>query len=553
MANIPADRVLEFSAAGAPVTDHPAQTYAPAVSRRGLFAGLALAAGAAASVVPVRRASAAPPVGAPIDIDPGAAIVRLVSRSTFGVNSAELARAAQLGYSGYLEEQLNPSGLDDSALESRIAVGVGTQGQSGYIAPLTTLVMTGQQLFDTAVVSNTATPRDELIDATILRAVYSKKQLLQRMVEFWGDHFSLPNSEEPLRQLRIAFDRDVIRPHALGSFPAMLTASATSAAMMDYLTNDQNRASSINENYAREIMELHTVGVSAGYTQDDIVKIARCFTGWTWWSASSSGVNRGTFRYDSTGHDTNAKVFSGSGVFPANWTIPSRFPTLGQQDGFDVINYLAAHPETAAYIAKKLCVKFLGPSVPQSVIDAVAQIYLNASNPMGIGDIKAMMRYILQPALVVASPMLYKRPFHLAVSSMRIAPTTIFSGSGIRSNLSSMGHLPFAWQEPDGYPDTTIYWSGLQLPRWNWAARLPTAGVSSTTMDVTSTVAGLLTGATTAAQVMNIIDQQVFLNEMPASERTRLLAYLPPSGAPSTTIRQETLGLALSAPGFQWY
>lgn len=548
-----ADR--EASMSQTPVdTGGSAVLEAVGMSRRRAFllAGLAGSIGAAMTTS-ARRAKASPPeVSA--DIDPNALLTRLVSRSSFGLTTASLARAVQLGYSGFLEEQLAPETLDNSAVETRIASGIGTVGQAGYVAPLATIAMTGEQLFDSTLVTSTSTPQNDLIDATIVRAILSPRQLYERMVEFWSDHFNIAMDDDPLRQLKVLDDRLVIRALALTTFPQLLRASAQSPAMMNYLNNDLNQASSINENYARELMELHTVGVNAGYSQDDVIKVARCLTGWTWYSGSTSTTSlRGTFRYNSGVHDVQAKAFLGSAVFPAGFTIPARSAASGQQDGIDIINFLANSSACASFIAGKLCRRFLGPSCPASVISKVAQTYLNPANPQGVGDIKAMLRVIFSPNVLADSPMLYKRPFHLMVSAIRTITTDLTTMSSMRSQLSGAGHLPFAWSPPDGYPENIEYWAGLQLPRWNYGASVATGGVSGVSMDITRTAAGLLTSATTATQIMDIIDATMFASQMSQTEKSRIRAYLPQTGTISTTFKQEAVGLAIASPGFQMY
>ena len=228
----------------------------------------------------------------------------LLNRITMGFSLEEHALAQGMGYEGYLEYQLDHLAIDDSALELRL--------QS-----LPTLTMTSKQLFDTFVAGggNQAVPVLELEQAATLRAIHSKRQLFERMVEFWSDHFNVDHVDGQVRVLKTADDRDVIRQHALGTFPALLRASAHSGAMLVYLDNYTNVASAPQENYSRELMELHTLSVSGPYTETDVKEVARCLTGWTIWRQNFP--NYGDFRFRLQDHDQGAKTVLGVFIPPA--------------------------------------------------------------------------------------------------------------------------------------------------------------------------------------------------------------------------------------------
>jgi uncharacterized protein (DUF1800 family) len=524
------------------------------VSRR---AALGLGAFAVAGTMLASRtrsgARAAPPE-IEADVDPGSLITKFVNRITFGANADELALANSLGFQGYLDYQLDHLNIDDSAVETRIASGVAANGSNPAIPALPTVNRSGTDLYDTTITTNQSVIATELMEATMVRAAFSRRQLYQRMVEFWSDHFNLDITLDNVNILKTLDDRLVVRPNALGTFPALLNASARSPAMMTYLNNDQNKNNSINENYAREVLELHTVGVTAGYSQDDIVKVARCLTGWDWYRGNDANTAlRGTFRYNSASHDTQAKQFLGSGVF-APMTIPARTAANGQQDFQDILDILAVHPKTALFVATKLCKRFIGDNCPQGIINAVRDTYLNPANPQGIGDIKAMLRTMLTPNNIYSAPLKYKRPFHLFISTIRaMGPLASINTTGtIRTQLTKAGHALFSWGPPDGYPDTTEYWSGLILPRWNWCASVAVNGVSGVTMNASGT-GGLLTSASTASAIMNVIDQTIFAGEMNPSEKARIQSFLPASGTITTTQKNDALGLAFSSPQFQWH
>jgi uncharacterized protein (DUF1800 family) len=542
-----------------------------AAVQRGAWRGLGAVVGAlAGTAAAAGRVAGAPPEVA-ADVDPGALMHTLVNRITFGFTQAELADANALGYDGYLERQLDHLNIpEDPALVARVSA-------------LATMSYTGEQLYDTTLVNNSATIVNDLTEATIVRAIYSKRQLFERMVEFWSDHFNIDITQEEGRYLKTLDDR-AVRQYALTTFGQLLNASARSPAMAQYLDNELSSNGSINENYAREVMELHTVGAEYLYSfpqaevQATIVAVARALTGWgrykgTFNDTTPGGTGtslRGTFFYNSgtlrnqvrigtttlSGvaagvHDTGSKTLGtifGAAVLPAG-----RSGAAGQQDGQDVLDMLAAHPATAAYIARKLCRRFLGEGVSQRTIDSVRDAYLNPGNAQGVGDIKAMLRVMLRPSNVANAFPRFKRPFHLFASAMRAVPTTITSTSTLRTRLTSAGHTQFAWTSPDGYPDTTDYWTGQVLPRWSFCASLATntsgnaTGISGVTVDDVA----FFSGATTPAAVMDKLNQALFGGLMPVGDKALIQATL--SATPTATQKRDAIGLALASPMFQWY
>lgn len=489
------------------------------LSRRGLlkgFTGRSTAWTGLATMGLAAQARSAPPEVSG-DVDPGSLLLKLVKRLTLGATNAELALANTLGYQGYLDYHLNAGAIvEDPTLDARLAA-------------LTTLTMTPQQLF--AV--NAGQVSNELIEAAIVRGVWSKRQLLERMVECWTDHFNIDIRNETDQFLKTVDDRDVIRPNALGRFPDLLRASAHSPAMLYYLGNNLNKVGKPNENYARELMELHSLGVDGGYTQTDVQEVARCFTGWGLYGSSTTDPNAGRFRYLASDHDNGSKVVLGHTIAAGG----------GMQDGETVLNILLAHPSTPKFVAKKICRCLLSESPSQSIIDAVAATYTATG-----GDIKAMIRTALAPNVLADAPPKYKRPFHMFVSAMRALPTAITSSSTLRSRLNAAGHVPFYWSTPDGYPDSLSYWVGLVIARWNFGAAIMANQISGVSVDAT----GFFTGVTTAAQVVAKLNDAIFLGEMPAADQARIKSYLLPDN-PSATKKNEAAGLAIGSPAFQWY
>lgn len=448
----------------------------------------------------------------------------LVNRLTMGWTPEEQALADSLGYANYLEYHLNYTAIDDSAIDARIAT-------------YTTLSMQPYQLIGLS----TSQLQTELTEAAILRSVFSKRQLYQRMVEFWTDHFNIDITKDNDKYLKTIDDRDVIRANALNTFPALLSASAHSPCMMEYLDNDTSVSGNANENYARELMELHTLSVNGGYTQTDVTEVARCLTGWQYYSSGyATQTLRWTFRFNSGQHDNGAKTVLGHAI-PAGSGI-NDMEGVGAPLG--VLKILTDHPSTANFIATKLCKWFYSYSPPQSLIDAVAATYTSTG-----GDIKAMIRTLFNTCDPAAAPLKYKRPYHHFVSALRATAAAVTTSSGIRTNLTSAGHLPFIWGPPDGYPDTLDAWVGLILPRWNFGASLLNGNISGSTVDVTAFFQGV---TATADAMADQINARLFGGAMPTADRNRVRDYLLPN-PPSATRQKEAIGLAIGSPGYQWY
>ena len=504
---------------------------APRASRRGLFKqlGAAAAAGilapavsraqppAAKSSRPLRANQVGLPQQLPGLIDPtsgwNSATLRLVNRITMGVTADELARAKRMGSGGYLEYQLNHEAIDDGPVEAFVA--------TKY--PL--LSQTPAQLYQ---VSQDLV-RAQLADAALYRAAFSRRQLFERMVELWTDHFNIYVPK--VGYLKIADDRDVIRKHALGKFPALLSASAHSPAMLAYLDNTLSRRTSPNQNYAREIMELHSMGVDGGYTQQDVAELARCFSGW-------SLAGRGDFAFIPGSHDFGAKTVLGRTIA----AMPTTAGAAGIQDGETMLTVLATHPSTARFISTKIAQWLLRYDPSPALITRVADVYTSTG-----GDIKAMIRAILTPEQLMDAPAKYKRPFHLAASALRVTAPTVNNLANVTRQLTTMGHPVFQWDPADGFPDSLEFWAGNVLPRWNFASALSNLNNADVRVDVAP-----LMRVATADAIVSQMDATFFGGKMTKRMREQLLAYLSP--APTSTARvRETVALALSSSSFQWY
>jgi hypothetical protein len=482
-------------------------------SRRALLGGLAAAA--ASALKEQARAARPDPPEIYADVDPGSLLIRLVQRITFGATQQELALANTMGYQGYLEYQLDPFLIDDAALGARLGV-------------LETLNMSYNEY---VALNNISRVIAEFTEATILRAVMSRRQLYERMIEFWNDHFNIYIRNDGNCYLNPIHDRLMIRPNAMGRFADLLLATAQSAAMLYYLNNDVSTASNPNENYARELMELHTLGTGSGFTQQDVSEVARCFTGWTWWRRDAGDLN-GSFRFDPSIHDDGEKIVLGHVI-----------PSAGIDEGLMVLDILASHPATASFIARKICRKFIGESCPRTTIDQVARVYSQTR-----GDVKAMLRAALLPNVLASSPPKYKRPFHMIVSALRALPVTINTTAGLHDHLDATGHRPFHWNTPDGYPDTLSYWQGHVIGRWNFGAALAQGHIAGVTVNH----AAFFQGLNTASAMADRINHRIFAGELPAVDVIDIGDYLRPD-PPTPTRQWEALGLAIGSPAFQWY
>ena len=472
------------------------------------------------SSTPLPTGSTPAPTALPVR-DEADLVLHTLRRTTFGPTAQELTDARQLGVEGWIEQQLAPSALDHSDLERRLA-------------DFDTLKLSPTELL--GLDQNGLVAR-ELIAATLTRQIFNPAQLYEGMVDFWTNHFNIHAFSQPVLFLKGQDDREVIRPHALGKFPDLLRASAQSPAMLVYLDNARSQQPSPNENYARELLELHSLGVDGGYTHTDIEAVARAFTGWTVGTFRRSGEQAGQFVYRPAWHDEYAKTALGQ-------QLPG-----GKADGDRVLEILAEHPSTARFVATKLCRRFVADAPPGSLVERVADSYLQNS-----GDIPAMLRTILYSEEFAASAGLkLKRPLDFAVSAIRVTNADGRLDRVFRIYLEALGQIPYGWPGPDGYPDYAAAWTSTSqsLHRWNLALTL---------------TSGLLPGISTqlpgpaysASELPNVIDElgQALLGTvLPEQARSILIEF---AGSQQGTdlpggiqLPDLLAGLVLCTPHFQ--
>ena len=381
------------------------------------------------------------PVGSydpPLSPDDHAILCRL----TYGPRLEDRRRMAEIGRLAWVEEQLSPETLADSSADLRLRTYPSLKMSAGDLFDLS------DKLFDE---QDRQTVPSELRQATLLRRVLSRRQVYERMVDFWTDHFNISVDKGDCCYLKTIDDREVIRQHAFGRFADLLSASAHSPAMLVYLDNQANQSGAPNENYAREVMELHTLGIDGGYSQQDVENLARCLTGWS----VKEHFWRGEFRFDRQRHDDNPKQVLGLTIEPQ-----------GQVEAERVLAQLADHPSTAVHLARKLAASFVADDPPAWLVDRTARAF-SASG----GDLRTTLRTLLLDGLSVMRPK-FKRPQDFVLSCLRQLQGQMEEPAALLEPLERMGHLPFAWPTPDGYPDLAEAWMTTLIPRWQFAGDL---------------------------------------------------------------------------------
>jgi uncharacterized protein (DUF1800 family) len=449
----------------------------------------------------------------------------VLNRIGYGGDAWSRARIQALGVEGYIEEQLAPETIDDSALETALA-------------QFPSLTQTFQEL--RANYSNNPVPPQqglgtigrELKQAKVLRAVMGRRQLAEVLVDFWLNHFNVAAGSSQRTRYDISpYDRITLRPNVLGTFEDLLLADARSPAMGDYLDNRRNRVNGLNENYAREVLELHTVSVNGPYTETDIPELARCFTGWREDYAAADG-----FQFVPAQHDQGAKTVMGV-------AIP---PNGGMQDGLTMIDFLAHHPSTAQFLARKLVIRFVSETPPQRLIDEAAGVFLGTG-----GDLRAVVRAILLSPEFLASPQYRhtkaKRPlvFYASLARALGANPTQINTNNLRNRIADMGENLYDAGPPTGYPDVSAFWfsPGTAVKRINDAEATSRGSYG---FAFTYPVSG-----GTSTQVIDALGSMLFMAPVSDATRGAAIGFLDVLPEPSATTRvQQAAAVLLSSPEF---
>ena len=453
--------------------------------RAGLITAVVIVAGLTASAAPSTRLSLP---ASPLTDDER--VLHVLNRLGYGPRPADVARVRAMGVAAYLEQQLDPSRLSTTAVTEALA---GYDVLNASTAQLVRDYPQPTQEMRRQVASGDMTRRElramlppgkrppmitaQLQAAAVTRAIVSDAQLEEALAAFWFNHFNVFSQKGAVRWMVPAYEREAIRPHVLGKFRDLVLATARHPAMLFYLDNwmstradltlprrpngNAARQMGLNENYARELMELHTLGVDGGYTQQDVTEVARCFTGWT--------IDRpregGSFIFRARAHDPGAKRVLGQ-------TIPAGG---GERDGERVIDLLVRHPSTARFISTKLARHFVADDPPAALVDRMAATFRSTG-----GDIRAVM------TTLVTSPEFWSRdayrakiktPFEVVVSAVRALDGRLDAtrgGAELAREVGRLGQPLYEAQPPTGYPDRAESWvnTGALLGRMNFALSL---------------------------------------------------------------------------------
>ncbi len=458
----------------------------------------------------------------------------------------------------WLDQQLNWSDLDDGACTQRIAA-----------ANYSTLSKSVTQLWaDHVRGAQNAWPQRywpvaEIDSARMIRATYSRRQLYEMMVEFWHDHFNVAGWEFSIAPVFVQHDRDGIRPEALGNFRNLLESVATTTAMLYYLDNRANRSGGYNENWARELMELHTLGadvyypgafhglvpigddgLAVGYSDADVYDVARCFTGWTvrnghWQFPQNPSYDTGEFFYFSNWHEGGSKYVLGQWIQP-----------LGQQEARIVMDRLCQHRATALHICRKLCRRFIADEPPQALVESAAAVW--RAEWQAPDQIAKVMRHIVTNA--IADDLLatkVRRPFELMAATLRKTEAEIeprhfgdWAPYGeLFSRFQQTGHGSFRWPAPDGYPDTALRWTSVSVmgQTWRLLSRLPElrqAGGGPALLQVQALTTAALpnTAQRTATAIVDWWLDRLIPRPVSPARRQNLIDFMRQNAAPDAVL-----------------
>jgi len=496
-------------------------------------------------------------------------IAHVLNRLTFGPRPGDVEAVRRIGVAAFVDRQLYPERIDDDRLDARLAT-MPTLAASPhaiaeeYVKPAEMERKRRQAELAAGVPKPPPEPEAftrerqvlaELSAQKILRAVYSERQLQEVLVDFWFNHFNVFVGKGADRLYVGDYERSVIQPRVFGRFRDLLGAVAQSPAMLFYLDNwlstDPNgvhparpvRAPSgmaarrpaglpprpgaaragLNENYARELMELHTLGVDGGYTQRDVTEVARCFTGWT-----IAGPNDGgAFTFDPRRHDEGQKMVLGHVIKAGG----------GRSDGEQVLDILASHPATARFISTKLVRRFVADNPPPSLVDRAAARFRETG-----GDLREVVRTIITSREFAADQSRaskIKTPLEFVVSALRTTDARIDNPAQTVNSLRSLGMPVYGCQPPTGYPDRADAWvsAGSLLARMNFATALVSNRLPGVVVDLTA-----LAGSTDAG----VARQRL----------ARLLVGPDESGTTDAVLARESripdmAALALGSPEFQ--
>jgi uncharacterized protein (DUF1800 family) len=421
-----------------------------------------------------------------------AAVEHALNRLAYGARPGDVEKVRQMGLSAWIEQQLDPARIDDTALPSRLPQ---------IPAPPASATQQELQRFGRQQVQTLAAQK-------VMRAVYSERQLEEVLVDFWFNHFNVFAGKGRTALFLPEYEREAIRPHVWGRFRDLLGATAKSPAMLFYLDNHLSvdpeaaqraaeqqqrrrraanagqpaaaalqRRRGLNENYARELLELHTLGVDGGYTQQDIIEVARALTGWgiapprqarsirTDNQDQMMTAGSGAFRFMPMLHDPREKVVLGRTLAAGG----------GIEDGERVLDIVASHPSTARHIATKLARRFVSDSPPEALVSRVAARFTETG-----GNLREVVRAVITSPEFLATEhraTKTKTPLEFVVSAVRATARDIPDARPLVNALQQLGMMPYMCQPPTGYDDAPETWvsAGALVTRVNIAQRLAPA------------------------------------------------------------------------------
>ncbi|NKB44452.1 MAG: DUF1800 family protein [Alphaproteobacteria bacterium] len=441
-----------------------------------------------------------------------------LNRATFGARSADEAYVQQIGWESWVEQQLSPPPGDDPEVASLIAnstlkikYGSKTNAHGGWSAvdedrPLITLNASPLALWNIYQQRNKTLPgkevfriTEEVVAASWMRATHSAYQVRELMVDFWHNHFNVAIKQTPtVATGTAAYDRDVVRPHVFGNFRDMLEANATSVSMLYYLDNATSKAQLPNENYARELLELHTLGedvyygqsdpdsvskyatgIAIGFTDTDVVEASRALSGWTVGSGKRLGKfgklpTTGEFHYEPLMHNEEAGTFMGQDLSSLSGDM---------EQGRAILDIAAEHDATAIFLCNKICRRFFGDDPPSNIVNAAATTWIaNQSQP---DQLRRVMETILLSSEIGSPASKLRLPFEKTVAFMRAVGATAVPHRSMFNLLKKAPDQIFTWPGPNGHPDVDGYWLSSTALMTEWNALLTVLNRSMTDVSIT--------------------------------------------------------------------
>jgi len=489
--------------------------------------------------------------------------VHVLNRLAYGPSPTDVRQVEAMGPAAWIAWQLRPARIDDAEVEKRLAdfpsLSMSTAELVAYyprakkVAEAKGIRLEGKspeamRAELAGVVEPFQLPRQvgaELVAARLIRATVSRRQFQETLVDFWFNHFNVSADKGAVRWMVSPYEREAIRAHLFGTFRELLGAVAHHPAMLFYLDNwtstreslslPKNGRTGLNENYGRELLELHTLGVDGGYTQDDVREVARCFTGW--------GIRKpnedGAFEFHPRAHDTGSKRVLGTEI-PAG---------AGMEDGERVLDLLATHPSTAHFIARKLAQKFVMDAPPPELVERVAQVFLRTG-----GDLTATYRALFESPEFwsdAARAAKVKTPLEFTVSAVRALGGTTAGDVPMVQALNRMGQPLYRAQPPTGWPEVSQPWvnPGALVARIDFGLKLASGRMTGTEVPLPA-----MDGA--PDEVVDRTARAILHRPLGEQTRATVLAALGasevmPDGERRRLDGAKLVGLLLGAPEFQ--